>query len=120
RFALVAVVEDGLEVAGQARRWGDEREASTHESCIVAQWHLGRGQRGETGVVAWLFSSMGGRRHLSVEYEHMFAFGQQKGTAPRSRELPIGLADRVRPSTPVAGRLLPVPPPLAPLFPDRA
>ena len=42
RFVLVAVVEDGLEVAGQAGRWGDEREASTHESCIVAQWHLGR------------------------------------------------------------------------------
>ena len=32
----------------------------------------------------------------------------------------MGLADRVRPTTPVAGRLLPVPAPLAPLFPDRA
>jgi hypothetical protein len=50
----------------------------------------------------------------------MFAFGQQKDAAPRSRELPIGLADRIRPTTPVAGRLLPVPPPLAPLFPDGA
>ncbi|HXY27922.1 MAG TPA: hypothetical protein VEH82_06545, partial [Acidimicrobiales bacterium] len=36
----------------------------------------------------------------------------------RARELPAGLADRVRPVTPVAGRTLPVPPPLAPLFPD--
>ena len=36
---------------------------------------------------------------------------------PSSRELPAGLADRVRPATPVAGRTLPVPPPLAPLFP---
>jgi hypothetical protein len=35
----------------------------------------------------------------------------------KSRELPAGLADRVRPVTPVAGRTLPVPPPLAPLFP---
>jgi hypothetical protein len=33
------------------------------------------------------------------------------------RELPAGLADRVRPTTPVAGRTLPVPAPLAPLFP---
>ena len=49
---------------------------------------------------------------FSVKYEHMFAF--------RSRELPVGLADRVRPTTPVAGRLLPVPVPLAPLFPDGA
>jgi hypothetical protein len=63
---------------------------------------------------------MGGRRRFSVVYEHMFAFGQQKDAAPRSRELPIGLADRIRPTTPVAGRLLPVPPPLAPLFPDGA
>jgi hypothetical protein len=31
--------------------------------------------------------------------------------------LPPGLADRVRPTTPVAGRTLPVPPALAPLFP---
>jgi hypothetical protein len=30
------------------------------------------------------------------------------------------LADRVRPTTPVAGRLLPVPAPLVPLFPDGA
>jgi hypothetical protein len=37
--------------------------------------------------------------------------------APRSRELPAGLADRVRPTTPVAGRTLPVPVPLASLFP---
>ena len=34
------------------------------------------------------------------------------------RELPAGLADRVRPTTPVAGRTLPVPAPLAPLFPS--
>jgi hypothetical protein len=34
------------------------------------------------------------------------------------REIPAGLADRVRPTTPVAGRTLPVPPPLAPLFPS--
>ena len=34
------------------------------------------------------------------------------------RELPAGLADRVRPTTPVAGRTLPVPTPLAPLFPS--
>jgi hypothetical protein len=53
-------------------------------------------------------------------YEHMFAFSPQKDPSPRSRELPIGLADRVRPTTPVAGRLLPVPAPLAPLFPDGA
>jgi hypothetical protein len=43
----------------------------------------------------------------------MFAFPP----SPRSRELPAGLADLVRPTTPVAGRTLPVPPPLAPLFP---
>jgi hypothetical protein len=61
---------------------------------------------------------------LSVVYEHMFAFSAEKGSpevaSPRSRELPAGLADRVRPTTPVAGRLLPVPPPLAALFPDGA
>jgi len=34
------------------------------------------------------------------------------------RELPAGLADRVRPTTPVAGRTLPVPAALAPLFPS--
>ena len=50
----------------------------------------------------------------------MFAFGPQKRPSPRPRELPIGLADRVRPATPVAGRLLPVPAPLVPLFPDGA
>jgi hypothetical protein len=55
-----------------------------------------------------------------IEYEHMFAFSPQTGPARRSRELPVGLADRVRPTTPVAGRLLPVPPSLAVLFPDRA
>jgi hypothetical protein len=52
----------------------------------------------------------------------MFAFSYPV-PSPRSRkprELPPGLADRVRPSTPVAGRLLPVPAPLAPLFPDGA
>jgi hypothetical protein len=50
----------------------------------------------------------------------MFAFSSP-GAAPsprsRERELPAGLADRVRPTTPVAGRTLPVPPALAPLFP---
>jgi len=50
----------------------------------------------------------------------MFAFRAGDAASPRSRELPVGLADRVRPATPVAGRLLPVPPPLAPLFPDGA
>ncbi len=54
----------------------------------------------------------------------MFAFPAEiptgKGAVPRSRELPVGLADRVRPSTPAAGRLLPLPAPLAPLFPDGA
>src|SRR5580658_6403137 len=63
---------------------------------------------------------MGDAGRFSVEYEHMFAFGPQKHPSPRSRELPIGLADRVRPATPVAGRLLPVPAPLVPLFPDGA
>src|SRR5271154_1578495 len=47
----------------------------------------------------------------------MFAFPAGDPSPPRSRELPAGLADRVRPATPVAGRALPVPPPLAPLFP---
>ena len=47
----------------------------------------------------------------------MFAFPVGDPSSPRSRELPAGLADRVRPTTPVAGRTLPVPPPLAPLFP---
>jgi len=47
----------------------------------------------------------------------MFAFHAGDPPPPRSRELPAGLADRVRPATPVAGRTLPVPPPLAPLFP---
>jgi len=50
----------------------------------------------------------------------MFAFRADDPASPRPRELPVGLADRVRPNTPVAGRLLPVPPPLAPLFPDGA
>ena len=50
----------------------------------------------------------------------MFAFQPGDPPSPRSREprvLPPGLADRVRPTTPVAGRTLPVPGPLAPLFP---
>jgi hypothetical protein len=50
----------------------------------------------------------------------MFAFQAGDRSSPRSREpriLPPGLADRVKPATPVAGRTLPVPPPLAPLFP---
>jgi hypothetical protein len=53
----------------------------------------------------------------------MFAFPTGDPSSPRSREpreLPTGLADRVRPTTPVAGRTLPVPPPLAPLFPGRS
>ena len=49
--------------------------------------------------------------------EHMFVFSAGDPSSPRARELPAGLADRVRPATPVAGRTLPVPPPLAPLFP---
>ena len=47
----------------------------------------------------------------------MFASHAVDPLSPRSRALPAGLADRVRPATPVAGRTLPVPPPLAPLFP---
>jgi hypothetical protein len=50
----------------------------------------------------------------------MFASRPETGPSPRSRQLPEGLADRVRPTVPVAGRLLPVPAPLAPLFPDGA
>ena len=55
-------------------------------------------------------------------YEHMFAFSIGAAPSPRSRqlptrELPAGLADRVRPHTPVAGRTLPVPAALVPLFP---
>ena len=58
---------------------------------------------------------------MSVRYEHMFAFRAEDPASPRPpRVLPTGLAARVRPTTPVAGRLLPVPPPLAPLFPDGA
>ena len=55
----------------------------------------------------------------SVQYEHMFAFpGREHPPSSRSpAPLPAGLADRVRPTTPVAGRTLPVPAPLAPLFP---
>jgi hypothetical protein len=63
---------------------------------------------------------MGEENSFSVEYEHMFGFSPQKCPPSRSRELPIGLAERVRPATPVAGRLLPVPAPLIPLFPDGA
>ena len=53
----------------------------------------------------------------------MFAFsaGDPRPVPPPSPRpgapTPAGLADRVRPATPVAGRTLPVPPPLAPLFP---
>jgi hypothetical protein len=50
----------------------------------------------------------------------MFAFHATDPSSPRSRELPAGLADQVRPTTPVAGRTLPVPGPLAPLFPGRS
>jgi hypothetical protein len=49
----------------------------------------------------------------------MFASSTGAAPSPPSRELPAGLADRVRPTTPVAGRTLPVPPALAPLFPGR-
>jgi len=55
----------------------------------------------------------------------MFASSAGRSSSPRAAhrpgrpsELPAGLADRVRPVTPVAGRTLPVPPPLAPLFPE--
>ncbi len=60
----------------------------------------------------------------------MFAFSPERSSSPpgrplvpppsrrHARELPAGLADRVRPTTPVAGRTLPVPRPLAPLFPE--
>ncbi len=53
----------------------------------------------------------------SVQYEHMFAFQAGNPPSSRSRTLPAGLADRVKPATPVAGRTLPVPGPLAPFFP---
>jgi len=74
----------------------------------------------------WAFSSPSNPSTASVQYEHMFAFHAGDPSSPRSgprgrsrpREIPAGLADRVRPVTPVAGRTLPVPPPLAPLFPD--
>jgi hypothetical protein len=65
----------------------------------------------------WAFGSPSGRHTAWLWYEHMFAFSAGDPSSPRSRELPAGLADRVRPATPVAGRTLPVPPPLAPLFP---
>src|ERR1700728_1788738 len=65
----------------------------------------------------WAFGSPSGRHTAWLWYEHMFAFSAGDPSSPRSRELPAGLADRVRPATPVAGRSLPVPPPLAPLFP---
>ena len=32
---LDSVAQGGLEIVGQAGRWGDEGEASTHEDCIV-------------------------------------------------------------------------------------
>jgi len=70
--------------------------------------------------LGWAFSLVSSASSFSVVYEHMFAFGPQNDPPPRSRQLPIGLADRVRPTTPVAGRLLPVPAPLTPLFPDGA
>jgi hypothetical protein len=50
----------------------------------------------------------------------MFAFSPEADGRRQPRELPVGLADRVRPTTPVAGRMLPVPRALAPLFPDGA
>ncbi len=48
----------------------------------------------------------------------MFAFRSDAESPRRPRELPVGLAARVRPTTPVAGRTLPVPRALRPLFPD--
>ena len=66
------------------------------------------------------FGSLSEVSTRSVRYEHMFAFSPEGPAVSRSRELPAGLADRVRPVTPPSGRLLPVPPALAPLFPDRA
>ncbi|HEY2214408.1 MAG TPA: hypothetical protein VGH31_05075 [Acidimicrobiales bacterium] len=48
----------------------------------------------------------------------MFAFRSDAESPRRPRELPVGLAARVRPTTPVAGRTLPVPLALRPLFPD--
>jgi hypothetical protein len=47
----------------------------------------------------------------------MFAFQAGNPSSSRPRTLPAGLADRVKPATPVAGRTLPVPEPLASLFP---
>src|ERR1700727_2454260 len=47
----------------------------------------------------------------------MFAFSAGDPSSPRSREPPGGLPAGARPPTRVAGRTLPVPPPLAPLFP---
>ena len=48
----------------------------------------------------------------------MFAFRSDAESPRRPRALPVGLAARVRPTTPVAGRTLPVPPALRPLFPE--
>jgi hypothetical protein len=51
----------------------------------------------------------------------MFVFSSEEPSSPplvrRRREVPAGLADRVKPATPVAGRTLPLPAPLVPLFP---
>ena len=76
----------------------------------------------------WDFEALGEAGSAWLRYEHMFAFSDGEVSAPpsplraqsalRSRpELPDGLAERIRPSTPVAGRTLPVPRALAPLFP---
>lgn len=54
----------------------------------------------------------------SVEYEHMFAITSQG--EPREPPLPVEIADRARPVSVAAARLLPLPTALAPLFPDRA
>src|ERR1700733_10530726 len=70
--------------------------------------------------LTWLFASLSRAHTASVMCEHMFASHAREPASPRSREpreLPAGLADRVRPVNPVAGRTLPVPLPLAPLFP---
>jgi hypothetical protein len=69
-------------------------------------------------ALTWLFGSRSGTGPASVQYEHMFAFQAGDPSPTRARSLPAGLADRVKPATPVAGRTLPVPGPLAPLFPD--
>ena len=112
-----------LEVAGQPGRRGVEGEASAHAGCIVAYW----ASVAAPGPLNWAFACPGRFAHgldTVRTYVRFLTPGTRRPPiwAPlgvrRARELPAGLADRVRPVTPVAGRTLPVPPPLAPLFPD--